>query len=152
MKTLLLAAIRAYQRHLSPRKGYGCAYRIHTGHCSCSNLGFRAVRRYGVWQGLAVLQRRLHLCGVAHRRYSPRPALSRGHAQRGFCDAGCDAPGCDLPSCDLPCHGDGCNHLPRLQCEGCLDACDCCSGCDWPTRKKDEEEKWIHIPPQRRRD
>jgi putative component of membrane protein insertase Oxa1/YidC/SpoIIIJ protein YidD len=35
----LLVAIRFYQRHVSPRKGYRCAYRVHTGRCGCSALG-----------------------------------------------------------------------------------------------------------------
>jgi putative component of membrane protein insertase Oxa1/YidC/SpoIIIJ protein YidD len=52
VKTLLLTLIRLYQRHVSPRKGFACAYRVHTGCASCSHLGYRAIRRYGVWQGL----------------------------------------------------------------------------------------------------
>ena len=48
LKILALAAITLYQRFVSPRKGFSCAYRFHTGGPSCSVLGFRAVRRYGV--------------------------------------------------------------------------------------------------------
>ncbi len=36
MQRLVLWAIEVYQRHLSPRKGFSCAYRCHTGHASCS--------------------------------------------------------------------------------------------------------------------
>lgn len=152
MKTLLLAAIRAYQRHVSPHKGYGCAYRLHTGHGSCSHLGFRAVRRYGVWQGLAVLRRRLFLCGVAHRRYGIAALPRLGQAQRGFCDASCDLP-CDAPGCELP--GTDCGGAGRGSClEKACDWGDCCSGCDWPSRsrKQADDEGWVHIPPQRRRE
>ncbi|MDQ1813775.1 membrane protein insertion efficiency factor YidD [Massilia sp. CCM 9210] len=54
MKTLALSAIGFYQRHLSPYKGFRCAYCAYTGNASCSALGARAIRRYGVWDGLGV--------------------------------------------------------------------------------------------------
>ena len=34
-----LAAIRFYQRWISPYKGFRCAYGAHSGRCSCSTLG-----------------------------------------------------------------------------------------------------------------
>lgn len=95
MRRLFLAAIRTYQRYLSPYKGFSCAYRGLTGRRSCSELGFRAIRRHGIRAGLAILRQRTHLCGVAHRRQPPFHA-SAFHSQRGFCDPGCDLP-CELP-------------------------------------------------------
>lgn len=135
MRTLILAAIRGYQRYVSPHKGFCCAYRKHTGRQSCSALGFRAVRRYGVLQGLKVLRRRMYLCGVAYRRFSVSPRHPFGY-QRGFCDIGCDVP------CDCDCH------LPSLDgCFSCADFCDC--GCDWPSRdRKNEQDQYVHIPPK----
>ncbi|VEB44117.1 Uncharacterised protein [Chromobacterium violaceum] len=50
-KWLALCLIRIYQRHLSPRKGFGCAYRAGTGRAGCSGLAFRAIRRYGLRRG-----------------------------------------------------------------------------------------------------
>jgi putative component of membrane protein insertase Oxa1/YidC/SpoIIIJ protein YidD len=79
MKAIALAAISAYQAHLSPLKGFGCAYRVHTGACSCSALGHRAIRMHGVLGGLVVLRKRMHRCGVAHRRFGPQqPAKLTG--------------------------------------------------------------------------
>jgi len=85
---LLLDFIQFYQRVISPRKGFHCAYRVCTGCASCSALGYRAVRRFGVWRGLGVLDARLARCGAAARlmrvpRYRPR-------GQAGDCDPGCD--------------------------------------------------------------
>lgn len=148
MRWLVLAMIRVYKRYISPYKGFGCAYRIHTGHPSCSTLGYRAIRRYGVWRGWALLRQRTYLCGVAHRRYSPAPpglsvsppsvALS---AQRGVCDAGCD-----LPDVSVGTHCDFANNAISI-CD-CADACDC----DWGDSKKKnkEEEQYVHIPPNTR--
>jgi putative component of membrane protein insertase Oxa1/YidC/SpoIIIJ protein YidD len=137
MRALLLAAIRFYQRRISPHKGFCCAYRAHTARASCSSLGLRAVRRYGALAGLAVLNRRLYLCGVAHRRFSS--VMRPQRQQRGDCD--CDLP-CDS-SCDLP----GPRSCPAGE---CLDF----GSCDWGRGKskddtKDKDgERHVHIPGQ----
>lgn len=143
VKILLLTLIRLYQRHVSPRKGFVCAYRVHTGCASCSHLGYRAIRRYGIWQGLDVLQARLTRCGVAHRRQAAmrhvvhRPAHHLRLAQAGFCDVGCDIPfdGCDVnPASDV------------LDCVSSCGGCDCGS---WDSRKKaKDQEKSVYIPPR----
>jgi len=137
MKQLALAAIRLYQRHLSPYKGFCCAYRVHTGQASCSSLGYRAIRRFGLWPGLVILRQRLVKCGIAHRRYRPR-SLALGR-QAGFCDIPCD------PSCDLPCDFDAGST-----------ACDVFSNCipgdcgDWRREQKnEEEERQVHLPSRR---
>jgi putative component of membrane protein insertase Oxa1/YidC/SpoIIIJ protein YidD len=85
-----LAAIHAYQRHLSPHKGFSCALRGATGGRSCSAYGYRVIARCGLRKGLRLLRRRLDACGQTHR-FGGGP-LSYQH---GDCD-----PGCDL-SCDV---------------------------------------------------
>lgn len=134
MRRLLLAAIVAYQRHLSPRKGFRCPYARLTGRCSCSVLGYRAVRRFGVFTGLGLIRERTRRCGDLHREHlaSPPPRL-RLHPQRGVCDASCDLPGCD---CDLPRPGTLLSRACDLA--GC---CDCGGGCDWPWGRKDERSR-----------
>jgi uncharacterized protein len=97
MRQFVPGAIRVYQRYVSPYKGFCCAYRTHTGRSSCSQLGYRAVRRFGVFAGLGLTRQRTHLCGVAHRRHrASHPRIPQ--SQRGACDIGCDLP-CDL-NCD----------------------------------------------------
>ncbi len=129
MKALALAAIRFYQRFLSPYKGFRCAYAAYTSDASCSALGDRAIRRFGVWDGLAVLDRRLARCGTAHRIAHPaRPApLQR---QAGDCDiGGCDGIGCD----DLPSGKSSANCVSSAA-EGALDCLSC--DCDWRRRRQ----------------
>ena len=135
MRKIFLAAIVCYQRYLSPYKGFCCAYRAHTGQQSCSALGFRAIRRYGVFAGLTILRRRLFLCGVVHRRHSVfHPP--RFQSQRGFCDVGCDLP-CDFSGAD------GCISIGDI-----FSCCDIGS-CDWPSRKqkRDNQDQYIYIRP-----
>ena len=58
-RSFALWAIVAYQRFVSPYKGFCCAYAFHTGHASCSTLGYRAIRRRGIPAGNAILTRLL---------------------------------------------------------------------------------------------
>lgn len=128
MKSIVLSAIRFYQRVLSPHKGFCCAYAAYTGHASCSALGYRAIRRLGVWHGIAVLNRRLEKCGSAFRRYRPGK-LAR---QAGFLDCG----GCDVGGCDAPTAGDFCGN-----------ACSCTpADCSWTKRGRRGDDKYVVIP------
>lgn len=121
LRQLALAAIGIYKRHVSPRKGYACAHRIHHGGASCSTLGLRAIRRHGVVKGLALLRARMQRCAGVPRptanRASGAPRGRAAFAQRGDCDLGCDADCagprgagralewlscCDAGSCDGP--------------------------------------------------
>lgn len=132
MRDAALAAIGLYQRYLSPHKGFCCAYRAHTGRASCSALGARVIRRWGVWRGLGVLKLRLRRCGEVSRREGPL----RMHAQRGVCDPGCDL---DLGAAD---GCDGCKG------RGWTSLCDCgnCGACDWPSRRRKDKARYVRIP------
>jgi putative component of membrane protein insertase Oxa1/YidC/SpoIIIJ protein YidD len=123
MKHFALALIRLYQRYLSPYKGFCCAYRTHTGCASCSTLGFRAIRRYGVTDGMAVLKKRLHRCGVAYRRFAVTPPLRS--KQAGFCEV------LELGGAAAYALGD------------CA-----CLACDFAStdKKKAEDEAQVHLP------
>ena len=140
MRQALLIAIRAYQRYISPHKGFCCAYRDHTGGPSCSAFGYRAVRRYGVFTGLALVGQRTYRCGVVHRRYRLQPVLAH-HSQRGVCDVGCDLP------CDGGCDGPGGGGFSKF-----FDFLSCCDigSCDRSDRKRKprEDEKYVYIPPR----
>jgi uncharacterized protein len=142
MQYFTLYIIRFYQRYISPYKGFSCAYHYHTGHVSCSALGFRAIQRYGIIDGMLILRMRLYLCGVSHRRYS-RTLVRPHRSQRGDCDIGCDFPfdsGCDMQKVK------SCRILDALS---CVDAC----SCDWPSndKKNKKREEGIHLPPKLKR-
>ena len=133
MRSLALLGITAYQRYVSPHKGYSCAYRAWTGHRSCSVFGYRAIRRHGVWAGLVALRRRFARCAeaCATLRTLP-PGTGR---QRGFCDVGCELP-------TLDCAGDALNVYV---------CCDLFGGCgDWGGRKKPKQEpEMVDLTPRR---
>lgn len=152
MRSLMLVLIRFYQHYVSPYKGFCCAYREHTGRASCSEFGYRVIRRAGPIGGVRMLRQRMYLCGVAHRRAVQSKSM-RLASQRGFCDIGCDLPcdaGCHLPDfsgCELP--------SGRVVSDLCnvFSFCDCGS-CDWPSRERNrtaEDESYVYIPPNSKR-
>lgn len=119
----VIAMIKLYRAHLSPRKGYRCAWGLVTGRDSCSGIGLRGFRRAGFIAGAHLLQRQFDRCalsrvamldGQAGGAASHRQRLPAG--QRGDCDCAvfdCTPdPGlditdlsrcCDVSCCDSPC-------------------------------------------------
>lgn len=61
---ILLRVIAAYQRWLSPRKGFACAYRVRHGGTGCSGYAKVTIRAEGLaaWPGVRA---RLSACAVA---------------------------------------------------------------------------------------
>ena len=126
MRSLALQAIVAYQRYLSPHKGFCCAYRSLTGRLSCSSYAAKAIGRSGVLAGVRLTLRRLRRCSAAYaqapakapRQYRAGPL----HGQTGHCDF----PLGDCHSADFDGFGD---------CVANCAPCDC--GNPW-RRKKDD--------------
>jgi putative component of membrane protein insertase Oxa1/YidC/SpoIIIJ protein YidD len=136
MRRVALAAIRGYQRWISPHKGFCCALRAHTGADSCSAYGYLVIERFGLRRGLGLLDRRLELCGHVHRSHAaaahPAPAPRPGpavrnpwrHKEQGVCDVPCCSLGgdlLDLASCG--CDIWDCGHSNRHRSERCRDRC-----------------------------
>jgi putative component of membrane protein insertase Oxa1/YidC/SpoIIIJ protein YidD len=72
------AAIRAiewYQRELSPRKGFSCAYRLAYGGHSCSGVVKRAFAEAGVAAGMSALFHQPSKCHAAARKLDRPDAL-----------------------------------------------------------------------------
>jgi putative component of membrane protein insertase Oxa1/YidC/SpoIIIJ protein YidD len=87
LQTGALALIGAYQRYLSPRKGYVCALRAARGGRSCSRYGARAIARAGLWSGTRLAWRRLQACAVAAQALAeaaPVPASEPTFEDRTF--------------------------------------------------------------------
>ncbi len=68
-RPLSVAAIRGYQRFLSPYKGYHCAYgAYYQGGASCSEYGRRSIERFGLVEGGLMLRARFDECAFAASR------------------------------------------------------------------------------------
>ena len=104
---IALAAIVAYQRHLSPRKGFCCAHRAQHGGLSCSEYARQTRIAYGWWQTLPLLRQRLRACQAAARALLADQDDRDSRKKRRDC-------ACELPNAcptDLipdSCDGGGC--------------------------------------------
>jgi len=138
MRMLALAAIGFYQRFVSPHKGFACAYHLHTGRCSCSKLGYRAIRRFGVTKGWVLLRQRTGLCGVAHRRFTPQRPRPPAR-ERGDCDLG------------LPCDFDFSPSSGKSGWCQMLSCCDIgsCGGSGSKEKRRNEDK--VYLPPRSRK-
>jgi uncharacterized protein len=133
-----LAAIKGYQRYMSPYKGFCCAYRVHTGKAGCSQFGYRAISRFGIFDGLSVLKKRLALCGQVYRQCAQKVSngakkviskAQRPHyKQRGDCDPGC-AGDCS-PDIGFGDVGDAVGSV-----------FDCCGSCDWKSSRSSKQAR-----------
>lgn len=137
MKKPILLAITAYQRFVSPYKGFHCAFHAHTGRDTCSGYGYRVFARYGTVRGWRLLRRRFGACSaVARVHYAPAAArtLTPSGRQGGFIDCGgCDGPGDAGNACDclsgIGDIGDCCSRANKAKDKSCSDW-DCA---DWLT-------------------
>lgn len=75
-------AIAWYQQHWSPKKGWGCAHRIHIGGDSCSQYAKRLIERSGLAKALPDIWNRLRSCGRAHAALSNQAVSGEGKRAR----------------------------------------------------------------------
>jgi putative component of membrane protein insertase Oxa1/YidC/SpoIIIJ protein YidD len=107
---LIARVIEAYQRFISPYKGFRCAHRAVHGKDSCSQFAKRVVTRRGMFAMFPLLRRRFTECGVAAQvldyeaRESARGLNEKPTTRRSSsCDVSPDA--CDV----LDCGAEACN-------------------------------------------
>jgi putative component of membrane protein insertase Oxa1/YidC/SpoIIIJ protein YidD len=63
--SLAISMIVAYQRFISPYKGFHCAFRRAHGGPGCSEFGKQAIREHGFSNGIRILRQRFRECAVA---------------------------------------------------------------------------------------
>jgi putative component of membrane protein insertase Oxa1/YidC/SpoIIIJ protein YidD len=72
-----IRAIRIYQRHISPRKGFVCAHRVlHRGD-SCSEHGRKLIESHGLIRGIRLLGNRFQECRQAKITLVAQAAAAR---------------------------------------------------------------------------
>jgi uncharacterized protein len=64
--SIAVAAVRVYRRHLSPRKGFRCAYGAAYGLGSCSDVGLVLASRVSLLRWLALMSLQSQRCRAAY--------------------------------------------------------------------------------------
>jgi len=124
---LAVAAINGYQRHLSPRKGFRCAYRVLHGTESCSQYAKRVIGERGLWAGFFAVRLRFAECHAAAAvlRAEATDENNAPPRRRFFGNSWRDSV-CDGFSDVTCCFGlEACGDLIGPGCEGA------CGGCSW---------------------
>jgi putative component of membrane protein insertase Oxa1/YidC/SpoIIIJ protein YidD len=122
-----LLAIGGYQRWLSPRKGYGCAYRIAHGGTGCSGFAKRAIAERGLRRALPLIRQRFRECHAAALLAQTDERDRRGPVGR-WCDRWCNLPAGDWGVCCRAFDRDGNDSGGCSSCDGSPNGCDCSPG------------------------
>ena len=118
-----VALIEAYQRWLSPRKGFRCAYGVMHGDGTCSSVGKRIMRERGVFAFFRLMPKQFAACRTAAAALNneTEEERKRRHAQkRGWLQRKSSSDGDD---CDLDC-------IPDIDCSGSDCDVDFCGSSD----------------------
>lgn len=106
-------SIGAYQRYISPHKGFCCAYRAHTGKRSCSAWGRAIVQKLGLIAFLAFLPKQFARCKQAYANVIAKrqAALNLPSKDRKKKNDVIDCNPCDAvdAASNLPCDGMPCD-------------------------------------------
>ena len=116
LSPLACRLIGLYQRYLSPRKGFRCAYGVLHGRDSCSRFASRAIEGHGLVGGARLTSRRFDKCRWASHVLDYERARDRRERRERplWWMNGCN-PGCgraDAASCVGDVALQGCCELP----------------------------------------
>ena len=96
MSGTTLLAIAAYQRWLSPRKGFACAYRVRHGGTGCSGFTKHAIRARGL-AALPLIDARLRACRLAAMAASPEAEAGTARRKEKWYERlDCGVPDCSF--------------------------------------------------------
>ena len=62
LTAIALRSIKLYQTYISPYKRFSCAHRVATNEISCSSYGAKVIKRFGLFTGYKLLNRRFYDC------------------------------------------------------------------------------------------
>jgi len=65
LRSIVISLIRAYQRYLSPRKGYSCAHRVVYGGYSCSEYVKNVLVDKSLFETTLLAKKRFRACSIA---------------------------------------------------------------------------------------
>lgn len=121
------ALIGGYQKHISPKKGFSCAYRVLHKSQSCSEFIKRTILERGLIEAIPAAQHRLQACKAANQVLKSKMETQRRQGERNSDWANNRCLACTENSCEAI----GCGFEAWDGCAGCSEV-DCgilnCSG------------------------
>lgn len=126
-----LATVHFYQRWVSPRKGFSCAYRLRFDDTSCSQHFVEQLAQGGLRHGLRSLRARMGSCrdaNAALRSSAARPSDSDHRAETGETSSSEGASTTDQANDRQDSNACRAAECGDASCDGldCLSSCDVC--------------------------
>jgi putative component of membrane protein insertase Oxa1/YidC/SpoIIIJ protein YidD len=122
------ALIRAYQRYLSPRKGYRCAYGVLHGTGTCSSIGLDIMEQHGFWAFSRKMPLQFEACRAAAASLEEETEEQKKNRRKRLRDESKKRDCSRYNDCDLACDLDDiwlCDGIGDLGCSGCeIASCD----------------------------
>ena len=81
LRSVAIAMIGSYQRHLSPRKGYSCAHRVVYSGDSCSEYVKQTLADKSLFETTLLARQRFKACNIAYTSSKSRVFESKGSAK-----------------------------------------------------------------------
>lgn len=139
--------IRFYQKYISPRKGYRCAYSVEYGGPGCSGAVKSIISEHGLFSGWPLIQERFDNCRDANEKRKKRRVGCDASSRANVCvdcgDIGCDSDVIRSTTYLKPCeHADRCDifgtirpatHFKSCENSGKCNACDNVGECHLDT-------------------
>ena len=126
----LALAVKAYQRFISPHKGFCCAHRHHHGGESCSAYALRVLGEHGVGHALVRILRRLDACEMAFARLKAddsgkqkKEEEDQERARKANRGDGRSAPSTCSTYRDSNCGPDACRKTDVCVCASSIESC-----------------------------
>jgi len=114
VRRIALSIIRIYKNHISPLKGFRCAYGVFHGGKSCSTRIYEIIEENGLIGGIPLIRAQLNNCSSAYSRIAADK--ERKKKKRNKKKQQPKQKEENSSWCDLPCHGIDC--LPVGRCGG----------------------------------
>jgi len=100
-----IAAITGYQKYISPRKGFSCAYRVLQNSDSCSQYIKKLIAKYGIIDAIPLARKRLKACRNAYIILKSETHEGDHHHNKRNCGCLSNPKSCCAGICDPGCDG-----------------------------------------------
>lgn len=94
-----IVGISGYQRYLSPRKGFACAYRVRHGGPGCSGFAKAAIQQHGLRAAIPLVRQRFAACRDAAEELQGQPGKRDNREKESWCETISDF---QCSDCSLP--------------------------------------------------
>ena len=132
LSKLSVFLIHFYQQHISPYKGYCCAYRAHTGEDSCSQFAKVTIEENGLFSSFPLINEQFKRCSLAAEKIKEKRKKEKKHDSTSEClaDTGCECGSNIIPrACSKKkSSGDSCGNSCDSNACG-ADSCDVIGNC-----------------------